>query len=171
MKKIILTLLLTAVSFAQTQKIGFVDSQVIFKTWSVAIKVQSDFDGLTRQWQQTLDQKLKDLQTVYQNYQQQAQTMTEDNLKAAEQDLMAKQKEIEDYRNSKFGQPDGELYSKEKELFEPVRLKIRKAIEEVAKKEGFSFVFDKTENIPILLYGDESFDITFKVLDKLKTSK
>jgi outer membrane protein len=44
------------------------------------------------------------------------------------------------------------------------------AISEVSKTEGMHFVFDKTGDV-ILLYADDQFDITFKVLDKLKTGK
>jgi len=32
-------------------------------------------------------------------------------------------------------------------------------------------VFDKTETIQILLYGDPTHDITFKVIDRLKRGK
>jgi hypothetical protein len=32
-------------------------------------------------------------------------------------------------------------------------------------------VFDKTEQIQVLLYGDPNQDITFKVIDKLKRGK
>ncbi|NNG26892.1 MAG: OmpH family outer membrane protein, partial [Ignavibacteriaceae bacterium] len=41
------------------------------------------------------------------------------------------------------------------------------AIEQVAKDEAMQFVLDKSGDI-ILLYADAAFDITFKVLDKLK---
>ena len=57
---------------------------------------------------------------------------------------------------------------KQEEIFNPVKDKIYKAIEEVAKKEGMQFVFDKSGDI-ILLYADPQYDITYKVLDKLKT--
>ena len=43
---------------------------------------------------------------------------------------------------------------------------IIKDLQEVAKEEKMSFVFDKTN--PSLLYSEEKFDITFKVIDKIK---
>jgi outer membrane protein len=48
-----------------------------------------------------------------------------------------------------------------------VKKKIYAAIEKVAKEEGMQFIFDKSGDI-LLLYADEAFDITFKVLDSLK---
>jgi Skp family chaperone for outer membrane proteins len=41
----------------------------------------------------------------------------------------------------------------------------------VAKDEKYSFVFDKTEQVQILVYGDPAHDLTFKVIDKLKRGK
>ena len=56
---------------------------------------------------------------------------------------------------------------KQDEIFTPVKNKIYAAIQQVAKDEAMQFVFDKSGDI-ILLYADSSFDITFKVLDRLK---
>ena len=61
-----------------------------------------------------------------------------------------------------------ELIQKQSELFKPVKDKVIKVIEEVAKKMKINFVFDKAEEYGILIYGDKEFDITFKVLDQLK---
>jgi outer membrane protein len=58
------------------------------------------------------------------------------------------------------------LLQRQSELFKPVKEKITKTIEEVAKSMKINFVFDKADGT--LLYGDKEYDITFKVLDKLK---
>ncbi|MEE9186774.1 MAG: OmpH family outer membrane protein, partial [Bacteroidota bacterium] len=50
----------------------------------------------------------------------------------------------------------------------PVKDKIIDAIKEIAKEEGFHFVLDKNDQFLIVLYGDERFDLTFRVLDRLK---
>jgi outer membrane protein len=74
------------------------------------------------------------------------------------------------FEQEKFGQQEGELYLKNEELFAPVKAQIIEAIQEVAKEEGMNFIFDKTGDV-LLLYADENFDMTFKVLDKLKRGK
>lgn len=51
-------------------------------------------------------------------------------------------------------------------MFKPIKEKITKAIENVAKDLKINFVFDKADGT--LIYGDKEYDITFKVLDKLK---
>ena len=59
-----------------------------------------------------------------------------------------------------------ELIQKQQELLKPLIEKMSKTIEVVAKELKINFVLNKTDDV--LLYGDKEFDITFKVLDKLK---
>jgi outer membrane protein len=65
---------------------------------------------------------------------------------------------------------NGEYYRKNDELLQPIKDQIMKGIEEAAKKEGLTFVFDKAGDV-ILLYADQTYDITFTVLDMLKRGK
>lgn len=155
-------------SYAQVpQKLGFVDSQTILTQLPESIKAQGDLDALTNKWTAQLDSMTQAYQTALANYQKQANTMPDDKKLAAQQTLIAQEQSLIDFRRQKFGQGTGEIYKKQEELFNPVKEKIYKAIEEVAKREGMNFVFDKSGDI-ILLYADAAFDITYQVLDKLK---
>lgn len=168
---LILLILLSTVVFAQTsQKIGYVDSQVILTQLPEAIKAQSDLDALTKRWSDQLDSMTLGYQQLLTDYQKQAQTMTDEQKLSKQQELIAMEQNILGFRNKKFGQPNGEIYLKQEEIFEPVKRKIYAGIEQVAKSEGMQFVFDKSGDI-VLLYADAAFDITFKVLDNLKRGK
>ena len=149
------------------QKIGYVDSQVILTQLPEAIRAQGQLDALTNQWTAQLDSMNKDLQQSYEQYQKQANTMTEAKKTAAQQDLVEKQQAMENFRRDKFAQQTGEIYKKNDEIFAPVKKKIFKAIEEIAKKEGMKFVFDKAGDV-VLLYADPAYDLTYQVLDILK---
>jgi outer membrane protein len=156
-------------SFAQTSqlKIGYVDSQTILQQFPEAIKAQGDLDALTNQWGAHIDTLTANLQKDYADYQKVAKNMPEDKQLAAQQKLLKQQQDIDNYKKDKFGQPNGEIYKKNEEIFGPVKAKVYKAIAEVAKEESMQFVFDKAGDA-VLLYGDPAYDITYKVLDKLK---
>lgn len=149
------------------QKLGFVDSQVILNQLPEAIKAQGDLQALSGQWSAQLDSMTVAYQQGMADYQKQANNMPEDKKLAAQQNLIQLEQKILDFRREKFGQGTGEIYKKEEEIFNPVKAKIYKAIEDVAKAEGMQFVFDKSGDI-ILLYADSAFDVTYKVLDRLK---
>jgi outer membrane protein len=156
--------------FAQGEKIGYVDSQIILTQYPAAIKAQGDLDALTNLWSAQLDSMTLGYQQALSNYQQQAQTMPEDQQLAAQQTIVGMEQRIVEFRRQKFSQPDGEIYVKQEQIFAPVKTSIYASIENVAKEEGMKFIFDKSGDI-LLLYADSAYDITFKVLDRLKRGK
>jgi len=153
--------------FSQELKIGYVDSQVILTQLPAAIKAQGDLDAITNFWASQLDSMTLSYQQGLADYQKQAGTMTDEQKLTRQQQLIAMEQNILDFRNKKFSQQSGEIYKKQEEIFAPVKQKIYEAIEVVAKEEGMKFIFDKSGDI-LLLYADAGFDVTFKVLDKLK---
>ncbi|HCY75657.1 MAG TPA: molecular chaperone Skp [Ignavibacteriales bacterium] len=171
MKNYILVLALIVfgvTSFAQTPlKIGYVDSEVILTQFSESIKAQGDLDAITNKWSAQLDSMTLAYQQSIADYQKQVETMNEAKKTESQQKIVKMEQDIMDFRKAKFTQGSGEIYKKQEELFSPIKAKIYAAIEKISKEENMQFVFDKSGDI-LLLYADSSFDITFKVLDRLK---
>ncbi|MGE5399767.1 MAG: OmpH family outer membrane protein [Ignavibacteriales bacterium] len=157
--------------FAQSapQRIGYVDSQTMLKALPEAIKAQGDLDDMTKRYYAQADSLTAQLQQMYTDFQKQQNTMKPDQVKQAQQSFVAKQQELESFKQQKFGQ-NGELVKRQEELFAPIKERILKGIQDVAKDENMQFVFDKSGDV-LLLYADTAFDITYKVLDKLKRGK
>lgn len=156
--------------FAQNpQKIGYVDSEVILKALPEAIKAQGDLDNLTKRYYAQVDSMSIRLQEDIASYQKQQGTMKANQQKEAQQALVQKQQDLELFKQQTFGQ-GGTLVKKQEELFAPIKERIMKGIQDVAKDEALNFVFDKSGDI-ILLYADTTYDVTYKVLDKLKRGK
>ena len=66
---------------------------------------------------------------------------------------------------------DQELAKRREAVLTPLKDKILRAIERVARAEKYNFVFDKNEQVNILLYADIKDDLTNRVLDNLKRGK
>jgi len=161
-------IVLSSISFAQsTLKIGYVDSEVILTQFAESIKAQGDLDALTNKLSAKLDSMTLAYQQSIADYQKQAETMTDAKKTEVQQKIVKMEQDIMDFRRAKFTQGTGEIYKKQEELFAPIKAKIYAAIEKIAKDESMQFVFDKSGDI-LLLYADSAFDITFKVLDRLK---
>lgn len=152
---------------AQTIKIGYVDSQIILTQLPEAIKAQGDLDALYSQWKGQLDSISQAFQQGLADYQKQMNTMPEDKKKAVEQELVQKRQAAEEFNAKKFQQPNGEFFKRQEEIFNPIKEKIYKAISEVAKTEGYQYIFDKSTDA-IILFADPAFDMTYRVMDKLK---
>lgn len=177
MKKsiLLLFLIIAGTAAAQTQqpagvKVGYVDSEIILAQYPEAIKAKSDLEGLVSKWRKDVDSITVDLQNSYADYQKQAQTMTPDKQKEAQQKVVEKEQKLQQYKEQKFAQPNGEYFIRQEQLMSPVKQKIFKAIDEIAKEESMHYVLDKAGEV-VVLYADAQFDITFKVLDRLKRGK
>jgi outer membrane protein len=155
---------------AQGIKIAYVNSGKILQELPAAQDAQKRIEAISKPFQDSLDAMQKDLQGRYEEYQKKEALMTDAAKKTEQQKLVEMDRRINEYRVEKFGN-DGELAKQSERIFNPIREKIKGAIATVAKEEKYSFVFDKTEQIQILLYGDPNHDITYKVLDKLKRGK
>lgn len=164
---LIIFLILSVSLFAQQQKVGWVNSEVILQQYAPAIKAQSDLDALTAEWSKEIEKMTQELQTSYADAQKQFANMTPDKQREVQQELVQKEQVMQQFRQQKFGQPNGELFIKQEELLKPIKADILKAIESVKTKEAMHFVFDKTGDV-ILLFADPQFDITNEVLIKLK---
>jgi outer membrane protein len=87
--------------------------------------------------------------------------------KSAQQEIQDLQLRAREYAQVK----DQELAKRRESILAPLKEKIMRAIERVAKAEKYTFVFDQNEQLNILLYAEPKDDLTNRVLDNLKRGK
>jgi outer membrane protein len=160
----------TFIAAAQGQRIGYVNSAKIFQEFPAAKDAQKKIDAIRKPMQDSLEAMQRDLQSRYEEYQRKEALYNDATKKAEQQKLIDQERVVNEYRQNKFGQ-DGDFATETEKILNPVREKIKSAISVVAKEERYNFVFDKTDQIQILLYGDPKDDITYKVIDKLNRGK
>ena len=159
-------------------KIAFVDSEVIINQLPEAQEVKTKLEGLQKLYVDTVTAMENDIKTKadvfktkYEDAQKQIEAgkLTPDQIKTLEAELGVMQEEVQrldqDLGTYKLN-IQKQLYDTQVELFKPVKEKITKAIEALAKELKYNMVLDKASDA--LIYGDKEIDITFKVLDKLK---
>ncbi|MBN8585289.1 MAG: OmpH family outer membrane protein [Ignavibacteria bacterium] len=181
MKNILIALFMIAVVAASASsqvKIAFVDSEVIIAQLPEAQDVKKKLEELQKQYVDTITVKENDIKAKadafkakYEDAQKQIEAgkLNADQIKALEGELGMMQEEVQalDQDLSIYKQNvQKNLYDVQLELFKPVKEKITKAIENLAKELKYNMVLDKASDA--LIYGDKEIDITFKVLDKLK---
>jgi outer membrane protein len=147
-------------------KIGYVDSDVIIKDLPEAQAAQQQLQDIVKGWQDELDTMSKDLQAKYEDYQKKQALYNDATKQSEQQKLVDEEQKVNQFREEKFG-AQGELAAQRDKIMAPIREKILKAIEVVAKQEKVSFMFDKAGDV-LLLYAEKQADYTYKVLDQLK---
>ena len=151
------------------QKIGFVDTEVILKQLPEAQDADKRLKEIAAKYQDTIVRIQKDFTDKVEQYRKQESLMTPDAKKKEEESLKQLQQTVLQYQEEKFGNT-GEIRRLQESFLNPIRDRILLTIKEVAKDEKFNYVLDKVN--PALLFADDKFDLTFKVLDKIRrTSK
>jgi outer membrane protein len=160
---VVAVFVLSSFAVTQTQRMAFVDSETILGQLQEAQDAKAAVDEAVKQWQDELDKMGRDLDSSLQDYQNKATLYSQQKKEEEQKKLSDMQQKIRDLQLKR--QQDAAQLRDAK--FQPIRNKVLKAIEGVAKEEGFTFVFDKL-NQTVLLYADVKYDLTWKVIDRLK---
>ncbi|MBS4029176.1 MAG: OmpH family outer membrane protein [Ignavibacteriales bacterium] len=161
------TIILFCISSGNSQtKVGYINLKAIMGRLTEAQDVQRQFDAITQQWQDSLQEMQADWQKKFEDYDKKKLVMTDQTRSEKEKELQDLEKSIMDFRNKKFS-PTGELYTKQNELMKPIQNKVFKVLREIADEDNYDYVFDKSGDI-LLLYSREKYDLTEKVLEKMQ---
>jgi len=152
---------------ASQSKIAWINSEAIMSQLSDATDVQRQLDALVNEWQTELKQMQDEFQKSFDDYQRRKLILTETRRAEVERELRELDQKIVQFRTQKFGQ-NGELFQKQSDLMKPIQDRIFNAIKEVALEDGYDYIFDKSGQI-LLMYSNEKFDVTSKVLERVKT--
>ncbi len=164
---LVLTIAFDQQVYSQDLRFGFVNSGTIMVQYEDAQRAQRQFENIVVGWENELRERFQELQEKYDDFQARQEMMTEQARIEEQQRLFELEQEINQFRMEKFGQ-GGEIVNEQERIFRPIREQILDAIEVIAQQENLNFVLDKTDDVPVLLYAERRFDITFKVLDYLK---
>lgn len=167
MKRLILiaVFVLTTGTLA-AQNYIIVNSEKVFKSIDAYNTALSTLDKLAEQYQDMVDAKFAEVETLYNNYMNQKASLTAATRQTRENDILAKEKAAQEYQETLFGN-DGTLMKKRIEMIEPIQKQVFSAIEAYAKQVGADVVLDSANN-PTLLYSNPSMDRTQQVIDVLK---
>ena len=149
----------------ETQKIGYADWEYIFSQLPEFKQIDSELKTHGTQLENQLKAKYADYETKVKAYQGMPAT-TPDAIRAdKERELQGLQESIQKFQQD----AQTSLQNKQTALMDPVFKKVGKAIEEVAKENGFAFIMapQVMGGGDILLYSDEKYNISNLVLKKL----
>jgi len=168
MKYFAVALLLAAATLAPAQsKIGHINSEAIMQALPEAVDAQKTLDQLVSQWEGELQKMQAEWKRKFDDYDKRKLILTDQVRADAERELRELDQSIADYRNKKFGQ-NGELFQKQNDVMKPIQNKIFKVLEEIAKEDGYDYVFDKSGEI-LLLYANDKNDLTQKVISRMQS--
>ncbi len=166
MKKIYLvisTIILFSISFAE-MKIGYIDSQVIMTQYEDVRQVQVELEKEQKRLESSYSKKIASYDSLQQVFQTSKIIYSADKIKEVEDELLKKQREIEEFQMKNFG-PQGELYKMQENLLKPILEVIDSAIQNIGKERGYDYIFDAVQGS--IVYALDAYNLTQDILDEL----
>ena len=154
--------------YAQTpseQKIGHADWEYIFSHLPEFKAIENELKSYEAQLQNQSKAKVQEFNTKYKAYQELPANTPEAIRKDKESELAYLQENMQRFQQD----AQTSIQKKQNDLIAPVFAKVGKAIEEVAKENGFSYILNPRmlDGGDVLLFTDEKYNISELVLKKL----
>jgi outer membrane protein len=167
MKSYLLTALFVfGIAFVSTaQKYGYIDSKYIMEQLPEYHENKEKLDKLSERWQKEIEDRYTVLRKRKETLAQEEVLLPDDVKEKRKEEIKQLEEEVMQLQRLYFG-VNGELFQKRQELIKPIQDKIFEALEKVASKGNYTFVFDRA-NQSNLIYADPKMDLSKKVLEEL----
>ena len=139
---------------AQEQKTGFIDSEVIMQNMPEYEGIEQRLNLLSEGWRDEIRELEEQIEELEEEYEAREILFTEDVRQQRLNEIDNLRRQRDQLVEEKFG-PDGEYFTTQEELLEPIQRQIFEAIEVVASRQNFDFVFDRSQETRFLFVREE----------------
>ena len=158
----LLTLLPVSVS---AQKFALLDMDYILKNVPAYERANEQLNQMSKKWQAEVEALQTEAQTLYKNYQDNVVFLSNEQKKARQEEIVAKEKQAAELKKTYFG-PEGELFKKRSALMAPIQEEIYNTVADIAEQRGYQLILDRASDSGII-FGSPKIDISDEVLQKL----
>lgn len=148
-------------------KLGYIDSEALREKLPDFRAAQVQLERLHQQYESEATERKNKLDKLEEDFHKQELLISEARRAELKAQLDDQQKQLQDFTQKTFG-ADGELMKKNVELSGPIFEKINAAIQELAKEDGYDFIFDVAAANSAIVFAQERYDLTEKLLNRMK---
>jgi outer membrane protein len=163
----IASVLVLAGASAQAQlKVGYTNVDYVLSQLPDSKQIESELKTYRTQLESQLQTKYKDFQAKADDYKTNGEKMSEVIRQDKEKELQNMQTSIQEFEKN----AEASMQKKQQTLLAPVLEKIQKTIKDVAKENGYTYVFNTDagyQTTPIILSAPDEDNISNLVLKKL----
>ncbi|MCC5913074.1 MAG: OmpH family outer membrane protein [Balneolaceae bacterium] len=145
---------LPASSDAQNQKIGFIDSEVIMEQMPEYSGIEQRLSLMSENWRREIAEIENEIEELERDFEAREVLFTDEVREQRINEINNKRDQLERFIEEKFG-PRGEYFELQKELLEPIQRQIFDALERVAERDQFDFVFDRAQDSRFLIANSQ----------------
>jgi outer membrane protein len=155
--------------FANAQSYAFIDSDYILKNVPEYVEAKERLDKMAERWTKEIEERYEVIKTKKSSFDREEVLLPKEEKEKRKSEIEKLEKDVIDLQTQHFGS-EGDYFQKRQELVKPIQDRVFTAMKKVAKREGYSFVFDKA-NQSNLVYAEKEFDMSDSVLEEMGITK
>lgn len=164
--------LLFTVSTSWSQRgqiIAYIDMEYILENVPEYIQAQNTLDSKVAKWRKKLDEQARFIEVLKTDLANEKAILTKDLIEEKEEEITIKQEELRRLESLYFG-PDGDMFLVRKQLVKPIQDQVYNAIQSIAARKKYDFVFEKSSDL-VMLYSNKKYDISDLVLSTIDRTR
>lgn len=147
------------------QKYGFIDSDYILNNMDEYNAAKDQLDKLVDRWTEEIEDRKQVIQDKKSNFLREEVLLPSEEREKRQDEIKKLEEEMMGMQKVRFG-VDGDYFQKRQELIKPIQDRVYEAMQKVASRKNYSFIFDKA-NQSNLIYADSKYDVSEDVLKEL----
>jgi outer membrane protein len=124
---------------------------------------------MAERWTKEIEERYEVIKTKKASFDREEVLLPKEEREKRKTEIEKLEKDAIDLQTQHFGS-EGDYFQKRQELVKPIQDRVYTAMKKVAKREGYSFVFDKA-NQSNLVYAEKEFDMSDSVLEEMGITK
>ncbi len=165
-KLLIAVLATTSVgAYAADMKIGLVDMQKAIQETSTGKKAKKELETEFNKKKKDLDKLEADIKKKGEEFEKRSMAMNEDARAKKQAELQVEMRKYQELA----ARSQGDIQKRERDLTQPIVTKLRAVIEEIATKDGFTMILERSEQS--VMWAKREFDLTDRVVKEFEKKK
>ena len=162
-----LTLVFVHAMDAQTRgtKIGFIDMEYILQNVPDYTEAKTQLEQKTEKWKLEIDTKKIEINKLKDVLKAERALLTKELIDERETEINFLENENLEYQQKRFG-PNGDLIIQKSLLVKPIQDQVFTAIQDIAERLKYDFIFDKTSDLT-MLFAAKRFDLSDQIIRTL----
>lgn len=153
---------------SSAQKYGYIDSEFILGKIPEYKESKDRLDKLAERWTKEIEDRYEVIKLKKDNFLREESLLPSEERAKREEEIKTLESDAMEMQQTRFG-VSGDYFQKRQELIKPIQERVYDAMQKVASKRNYSFVFDKA-NQSNLVYADSKFDLSDEVLREMGVS-
>jgi len=146
-------------------RIGYVNMDYILENLDDYKTANEEYEIRLNMWKKEISQREGEINNKLKELEIQRPLLTETLYNDFKEEIEFEKEQLELYRQKRFG-PNGDWVAQEKILIQPIQDEVLAAVQLIAERNKFDYVYDKSSAI-VTLYSEKKYDISELVLKSI----